>query len=205
MSVFNPQTEFALFLTGNSDITDFTSFFAKTRAMPALDFVLSGLVAAGLFDMEVSETAPASTLKIWVDPNATPETLSSAVKIYNAEASAWQTATLPLFAKLIERLTSGEQHLFLSADANATSQAWHIVDTSAGGVTIDLSALVTSGNYVYISDAEGTFDINNVTLTHTAGDTINGAASPFIVDVRNSTLKLVRKSSGDWSVIKFGV
>lgn len=75
------------------------------------------------------------------------------------------------------------------------------VDTSGGAVTITLPLAEQNIGKVYVISVAG---LNDVTLTRSGSDTINGAASD--VTISNTEWgELAAVESGDWTTIRDGI
>lgn len=91
-------------------LTDFLAFFRSTsggmRAVqaPTLDVTLYTLSRAGLFNMEVSQTAPTANqaTTAWFKPATQSWASEGALYLWNAVAAEYQPATPALFYDLLQ-------------------------------------------------------------------------------------------------------
>lgn len=87
------------------------------------------------------------------------------------------------------------------ATALATTQFMVFADSTGGAFAITLAsaALVAAGSRVTIKDSGGAAGANNITLTPTGGQTIDGAAS-YVISVGYESIDLVSNGS-NWFVV----
>ena len=104
MTAFAPDNHYMLFMTALTDNETFAEFHAQTEGIWATDAFYSMLHATNLFNTTISDTAPADTNSVWIDPNNPAIGAPSVARIYNTATSAWETATLSLFADLLARV-----------------------------------------------------------------------------------------------------
>lgn len=110
-------------------------------------------------------------------------------KSQRALSSIVEAVIVQLAFYLNARLDVLEVNTLVAASFTASTFGKYAVDTSAGAVTVTLPATPSIGDSVMFSDASGTFDTNNLTVTSTSK--IDSSDSDKVVAAENAQVKFI--------------
>lgn len=96
----------------------------------------------------------------------------------------------------------GAASIIVDEDFTFEAPRNYIVDTSVEPLTGTLPSDAEIGftSHAYDADADGTWDVNNFTLSTEGDETINGSSDDYVADFKGGHLMIIRKTLTDWFV-----
>lgn len=174
---YNPLTDFLGLLrqSGNS---------VSMERMPGLDYVLSALSRANLFQLSIGQTAPTSNQQstAWLRPSLPSWVAEGTLFLWDAATSAYELATPALWSKLL----SPEGYSFQPAVSPSNvigvgttlAAVQRAAPTATALVLPPLAAQWLSGRKLQLVDfSTGIVGAHTITITTTDGATIMQLAS----------------------------
>lgn len=88
----------------------------------------------------------------------------------------------------------------ISSNVTLTRNKVHLVDTTAAR-TLAFPALVSGhGSTIVVKDATGTADTNNITITRSASETIDGVAASYVMSVPYGSVTFYSDGTNRWII-----
>jgi len=158
-----------LSLPGGQDIADLVDY-AEEWANKAEDSLVSSSAGGDQVDdySALHHAAKAAADAVSTDADATTATQQAAIAVAAAASVAWS----------VTAVTSGP--------ISAAAGFMYICDTSGGNIVINLPSIGTVGEPASIAVRKESGDTNTVTVNYDGTDTINNAASAYVIDNTSS-------------------
>lgn len=96
----------------------------------------------------------------------------------------------------------GAASIIVDEDFEFDAPRNYIVDTSVEAITglLPSDAGIGFTSHAFDGDADGTWDVNNFTLSTEGDETINGSSDDYVADFKGGHLMIIRKTLTDWFV-----
>jgi hypothetical protein len=186
------------------------SQFIMPSEMRAIELVLNGFV---IIDGSPRDIEPTNTNGFVIGVKtvkASISTTSSGGSVTATTAVNVSTTTANFNGLLSSADTQVQQALDsvddymavipVSTNVTLTRNRIHIVDTSAAR-TLAFPALIAShGCQIVVKDATGTADVNNITITRSASETIDGVAASYVMTVPYGSLTFCDDGTNRWII-----
>jgi hypothetical protein len=186
-----------------SPVTDFLALLrqtgggVRTARVPGLDYVVSALARAGMFQISVGQVAPTANQQttIWVKPAPQSWSAESAIFLWNPNSAEYEPASSALWGQLASANTT-TNFVTLTAFGTGTYAARPLDDVillKAGigapfAITIDWSLRTKP---LTIVDSGLNALANNVRISPSAGQTQMGVVNyTYVIDSSGASITL---------------
>jgi hypothetical protein len=88
----------------------------------------------------------------------------------------------------------------VSSNMTLVTNRVHIVDTSAARTLAFPTLVASHGSIVIVKDGTGTADVNNITITQSAAETIDGVAASYVMTVPYGSLTFYSDGVSRWII-----
>jgi hypothetical protein len=186
------------------------SQFIMPSEMRAIELVLNGFVIIDGSPRDIEPTNTngfvigVKTVKASISTGSTGGAVTATTAVNVSTSTANFGGLLSISDTQVQQaLDSIDDYMAVvpvSSNMTLVTNRVHIVDTSAARTLAFPTLVASHGSMVIVKDGTGTADVNNITITQSASETIDGVAASYVMTVPYGSLTFYSDGVNRWII-----